>query len=78
MEEEKNGTPEYINQVQFTVQVHVAGTKWVQNFYEVALKVLKFLPFHEISSVVPIHKRFLSGGSTLATVINTTYRKPVK
>ena len=27
MEEEKNSLPEYINQVQFTVQVHVAGTK---------------------------------------------------
>ena len=55
MEEEKNSPPEYINQVQFTVQVHVADTKWVQNFYEVAFKL------------------FLSGGSTIATVIYATY-----
>ena len=40
MEEEENSPPEYINQVQFTVQVHVAGTKWVQNYYEVALQLL--------------------------------------
>ena len=45
MEEEKNSPPEYINQVQFTVQVHVAGTKWVQNFYEVAFKLLNSYHF---------------------------------
>ena len=45
MEEEKNSPPEYINQVQFTVQVHVAGTKWVQNFYEVEFKLLNSYHF---------------------------------
>ena len=68
MEEEKNSPPEYINQVQFTVQVHVAGTKWVQNFYEAAFKLLnshhfmRSLLLYQYAEV-----RFtsvLSGGST--------------
>ena len=69
MEEEKNSPPEYINQVQFTVQVHVVGTKWVQNFYEAAFKLLN--SYHFMRSPLFLYQytevgftSFLSGGST--------------